>query len=96
MVDLPSIVVISTIGIAALAVYLGALRRRVRAWRRRRDDEHWQRVLTALAFVLVAVLGLASVLGSAAGLPVEARRLLSSIAWGAFFAAGLLFAGDEA
>lgn len=91
-----NIVLYAVIGSAAIATYVWALRRRVRAWRRRRDDVRWQRLLTALAFLLVAVLGLAGVVGSVAGLPIEVRRLLANLAWGAFFAAGLLFAGDEA
>lgn len=78
-------------GVLALAVYGSAFALRVMAWRRYRDQRARRTLLAAAAFLVVAVIGVSSIGLSVAGGPIELRRVLGGLAWGAFAGAGVAF-----
>lgn len=79
------------LGLLALGAYGGAVRRQVHNWRQHQDDEARRWLYAAVGFLLVAIAGCASIGASVLQLPIEVRRVLGGLAWGAFAAAGLLF-----
>lgn len=80
------------LGALALVSYGTALRYRVSNWRQYRDLRAHRTLIAAAAFLVVAIAGACAIASGIFALPVETRRVLNGIAWGAFAAAGLAFA----